>query len=694
MNAPLTVVVIAVVMMAGMLSASAQVAAPVPADPVAQLKQRGVVVVRAVAELPKAKLVEYVARNAQQMDLVVPGDKSLKGRTPRQIIEQACGSLQPGYATVFAEFNKPITLPLDDPIEVEPDKIVFPACLYARSLDAATPYRAMSGDTQTSLAERLIGYGRYDPRRLKTMFGAVNNFLLPNEPVRARFLTAPTFLTPTTSLAVFEGGIAAAGRATVDQPETGGSIIGPTDESCTGGEPVGGATPTFDQVRASYPFNPVATRAAYARSLGGDQPDKVYVAVLDNGFWGVPCAEGSCPDRDASGRLAFNEPFPRKFFATDLYQGDIGPTLSNRYAPVNYLNRLGLDAVTPVSAHGTHVAGLVFGGVPGFDTAWRSIFGTPGASWLKLTIGNLAPGALTFPRDTDERLALLLSRADLKSDQQVVNLSLALTKSRAAHLESTIGRWRDTLFIAAAGNEHSPVEQEGMFPAALGGTKNGNVVTVASVDGDGWLSGFSNYSSDLVDIAAPGCKIVSWLTLDRIEAVSGTSQSAPLVSFTAAALYSLWPGATPEAVKKRLAYSGLLLTRAEDRAAVRSQTRLDPFQALLIRDDIVIARNPDRLLVGDLHELKGLHCVGKPVPKWSDIRAFKRNDAARLYSNVIDAAAPCDAALDDMVAGSPNQVFMQVRAVFRAGTFQPPEKAEEQFPVADLVDFVRAELVN
>lgn len=635
---------------------SAEPQGPAAIDVIARLKEQGAVSVRAVADLPSPKMVRYIALSARKLAIGGEGAQALKGQTPRQVIEQACGSLQPGYAEVFAEQNLPRILPLDEAIGDEPEKVVFPACLYARKLDG----EAINADNQTK---------------------------------PAAYATTSTLLIPKMSQKFFEQGLNTVGKATVSAPEEGGRIIGPVDSDCAGGEALGGSVPNIDQVRASYPFHPTAVRAAYARTLGADQPDKIFVMVLDNGFWGVPCVSTGCPNRDAKGRLAFNDPFPKTFFATDLYRGEIGPTLFNRFAPVNYSNGLRPDMATPSSAHGTHVTGLIFGGAAAGDSGWRTIFGATGASWLKLTVGNLAPGALTFPRDTIEPMELLLSRGDLP-DQKVVNLSLALIKSHAAYMEQLVGRWGDTLFVAAAGNDGNPVELDGLYPAALGGMKNGNVLSVASVDGDGRLSGFSNYSNDLVDLAAPGCKIASWLTLDRTEAVSGTSQAAPLVTFTAAALHSLWPGATPKAVKNRLAYSGVLLAKTEDRARIRSQTRLDPFQALLLRDDVVRARNPDRLLLGTLSPLQGLHCTGKPAAKWDDVRAFKREDAARLYTSAVDAAMPCDAVLDDQIAGVANRVFMEVRAVFQDGVFTAPAKADEDFPVADLVDFVRAELAD
>lgn len=677
--------------------ASGQVAGVAPMDPVAQLRQQGVVVARAAGELPNAKMVDYVARNAKPLDLVAPGDQSLGGRTPRQVIEQACGSLQPGYAKAFAQANTARPRPLDERIEADADKVIFPACLYARPLDATQPYRVVQGDTQTKLAERLTGYGRFDPGRLRTMFGALDNDLTINQPLPIGFVTAPTFLAPTKARADFDRELNALGNAAVADPEEGGAIIGPTDKPCEGppeAAPGPLPPPSFADLRAAYPFNAEAVAAAYARTLAGDTPDKIYVAVLDNGFWGVPCpAGGPCPRREPTGRLAFADPFPRVLFATDLHGGDIGPILANGFKPVNYLNRLD-GPVTSVSGHGTHVAGLVKGGAGLSGPTERMIFGPAGASWLKLTVGNLAPGALTFPRDAEERATLLLSRADQRSSQQVVNLSIALPDSRASNLKALIGRWSGTLFVTAAGNDGEEILADGPAPAALGGRVKRNVVTVASVDATGKLSGFSNHSKQFVDLAAPGCKVSSWLTLEQPAAVSGTSQATPLVTFTAAALYSLWPGATPDAVKARLAYSGALLAEEADRKRVRSQARLDAFQALLLRDDVVVARNPERVLLGELRPLQGLRCAGEAAPPWAKVRAFKRKgDVARLYeASAEDASAPCAGELDEMIGPATNRVFMSVRATFDDGAFKPAETAEQDFPVGDLVEFVRAEL--
>jgi subtilisin family serine protease len=62
------------------------------------------------------------------------------------------------------------------------------------------------------------------------------------------------------------------------------------------------------------------------------------------------------------------------------------------------------------------------------------------------------------------------------------------------------------LFVAAAGNDGVNTDETPSYPASF---SSNNILSVASTDNQGYLSWFSNYGKDTVDIAAPGSDILS-----------------------------------------------------------------------------------------------------------------------------------------------------------------------------------------
>jgi subtilisin family serine protease len=98
--------------------------------------------------------------------------------------------------------------------------------------------------------------------------------------------------------------------------------------------------------------------------------------------------------------------------------------------------------------------------------------------------------------------------------------------------------------VAAAGNQG---QQTMVYPAAISG-----VIGVASTTNDDVRSGFSNYGSSLVWVAAPGEGIITTYPYGSWAAVWGTSFSTPFVSGTAALLLQarsgLWPADETSAI--------------------------------------------------------------------------------------------------------------------------------------------------
>ena len=106
----------------------------------------------------------------------------------------------------------------------------------------------------------------------------------------------------------------------------------------------------------------------------------------------------------------------------------------------------------------------------------------------------------------------------------------------------------NVVFVTAAGNESANNGKVRSFPAD---DRLPNVISVAALDANGHLAGFSNYGSTSVDIAAPGVNIRStWI--GGYTTLSGTSMAAPYVSGVVSLLVGLHPEMTAGQLVQRV----------------------------------------------------------------------------------------------------------------------------------------------
>jgi subtilisin family serine protease len=187
----------------------------------------------------------------------------------------------------------------------------------------------------------------------------------------------------------------------------------------------------------------------------------------------------------------------------------------------------------PVGFHGTHVAGIIgsddatYPGVaPDVDLVALRVFNDAGQGQLAWV-----ERALQWVHD---------NRNSFENPITTVNLSLGTVwNSNVVPAWATLEEEFQTLFndgivvTASAGNSFQQYLSPGLsYPAA-----SPNVLPVASVDGDGSLSDFSQRNDHV--IAAPGRNIVSTVPdhvlgrdgkVDDFTAASGTSMAAPYVA--------------------------------------------------------------------------------------------------------------------------------------------------------------------
>jgi subtilisin family serine protease len=682
-----------------------------------------VVVARAVGSMPSIRVVQFVARNAQPLTFDRASQPDFANANLQTIVEKLCGSLQPGYLDELARLNNRTNIGPDSVLGDLAYQMNWPACLSVRiGKPGLDTYVIQKDDTLTGIRQLFTGAGAPDPNALNAFFRGSDislrsaKRLQPGTEVEIPLFTGATPLIALSSAESFVNGLndAAGGtaRATPDE-DAPGDIIGPV-RFAPPGVPIGSTQGLFAECSNGdgslpYPFDPneVALAYGFARTASPASVNRVTVVTVDNGFFGAPCGPGGCPEMEDD-HVRSSPRFPREFFDTEQFgeRDGFGPVITGLLIePLNYRNkspsgvRYRAADVNPETGHGTHVAGLTLGG-PLFLHHRAAFLGTDGKPWLNLVVVNIAAGQTDLLPGSDRNLSDLLYGI---AGNKVINMSIAfdgrLDRGISATLGRTIGGDPSSLFVAAAGNEGGNLNfaSREFYPARFGGSQGnfGNVVTVAAIDGPidnvEKLSTFSNYSADYVDIAAPGCKIKSWLDANQPEApVSGTSQAAPLVTFGATLLRSVWYGATPTKIKNRLLYSGDLLARAEDRNLVRSQAKLNIAKALTLAMDRVTLdqEGSRRTFLGNLALIQGLSCeqLGPRTPEM--IRSIKRVPDGTFVSYSVDN----NQKLEICPLSMPPNMTISFRPAYEIVRGQPKRFTGESFDIRrdEIFDIVRA----
>ncbi len=197
---------------------------------------------------------------------------------------------------------------------------------------------------------------------------------------------------------------------------------------------------------------------------------------------------------------------------------------------VVYDEKLGLK-----QAHGTHIAGII----AGLSNADDNLTPNDVVEILPLKVFS---NGTAYTSD----IITAINYAE-KMGAKIVNCSFGSTDNNPALKEAM--KSSDMLFTCSVGNARSDLEETPVYPACF---EMNNILSVTSTNDDGGLSYFSNYSKNLVDVAAKGRDINSTLPGGKHGLQNGTSMSTAIVSRVAAEVLGTDNGLDFVELKQRL----------------------------------------------------------------------------------------------------------------------------------------------
>ncbi len=188
----------------------------------------------------------------------------------------------------------------------------------------------------------------------------------------------------------------------------------------------------------------------------------------------------------------------------------------------NFANNNSDPRTRTTSNHGSHVAGII-GGNRGDG---QGIYGMA---------QNVKMMALKFIGENGSGSTSAAIRGiDYAISKKVFAINNSWGSSGGSRaLQDAIGRAEKAgvLFVVAAGNGSGgrgySIDTTGWYPASY---SNPNILTVAATASNDFLTTFSNFGLHKVDVAAPGLNILSTVTNQSYQKMSGTSMAAPLVT--------------------------------------------------------------------------------------------------------------------------------------------------------------------
>jgi hypothetical protein len=207
--------------------------------------------------------------------------------------------------------------------------------------------------------------------------------------------------------------------------------------------------------------------------------------------------------------------------------------------------------------HGFSVASIVAGGS---ETTQQTLIMATGGRTRFIYAGNIYWEENAQLQSSDDSIKHSFSSGEIDMfNIDIVNMSLIYRhESGARDTFLFIDESKEILFVFAAGNNEKGGDEidEYVQPAGASGDHRFNTITVSAIQPNGNLANFSNFSASVVDIAAPGCRVPTYIWSGATDApaaasLSGTSFAAPLVSLTAS-LLKRHKVSSPSAIKQRI----------------------------------------------------------------------------------------------------------------------------------------------
>ncbi|MNF82866.1 Cell wall-associated protease precursor [compost metagenome] len=236
-----------------------------------------------------------------------------------------------------------------------------------------------------------------------------------------------------------------------------------------------------------------------------------------------------------------------------LLIGDNPTILEKGYGNNNVSNTI--KGVRTIQDHNTMVSGIIAGN----RTNGKGIKGI--AQNVEIMPLNISPSG--DEHDKDITMAI---RYAVDNGAKIINMSFG--KEFSMHEDWVVEAFKyadehNVLLVHSAGNDSQSVDENDSYPRDISYDESkeicSNFINVGSIThklDSTFVSDFSNYGKQNVDLFAPGDEIYTTGAGNIYKTESGTSFSAPMVSGTAALIWSYYPKLSVSEVKQIIMDSG------------------------------------------------------------------------------------------------------------------------------------------